>query len=163
MKNLIKQISSLILPLTVLVFIPSCIEKNISITHLSILLAGIIIMCIGLSIMVLTITSFIRGGKGTLAPWSPTSKLVTSGMYGYVRNPMITGVLIVLLGESIAVLSLNILIWAIIFFIINNLFFILYEEPNLGKKFGNEYREYKKNVPRWIPRTSSFNPDSEFN
>ncbi|MCX6255752.1 MAG: isoprenylcysteine carboxylmethyltransferase family protein [Bacteroidia bacterium] len=161
MKNVIKQLISLILPITVLVFVPLYIETNISIPHLSVLLTGLFIMCIGLYIMTMTISTFIRIGKGTLAPWSPTRKLVIGGMYGHVRNPMIMGVLIVLIGESIAVLSLNIFIWAGIFFIINNLFFVLYEEPNLEKRFGTEYQEYKKNVPRWIPSLKAFVPDSE--
>jgi protein-S-isoprenylcysteine O-methyltransferase Ste14 len=65
---------------------------------------------------------------------------------------MIIGVLIVLTGESIAILSLNIFIWTLIFFIINNIWYIFYEEPDLEKKFGDEYRKYKKSVPRWIPR-----------
>lgn len=109
--------------------------------------------------MTMTISLFIKIGKGTLAPWSPTRKLVIRGMYGHVRNPMIIGVLIVLIGESIAILSLNIFIWTVIFFIINNLYFVIYEEPNLEKRFGDEYQEYKKNVPRWIPRLKPFEPD----
>jgi protein-S-isoprenylcysteine O-methyltransferase Ste14 len=60
---------------------------------------------------------------------------------------MIIGVLIVLIGESVSILSLNILIWALIFFIINNVYFLVYEEPDLEKRFGNEYREYKKTYP----------------
>jgi protein-S-isoprenylcysteine O-methyltransferase Ste14 len=47
---------------------------------------------------------------------------------------------------------LNLFIWAIIFFIINNVFFLIYEEPNLEKRFGEQYRKYKKEVPRWIPK-----------
>ena len=94
-----------------------------------------------------TISSFIRIGKGTLAPWSPTKKLFIAGMHAYVRNPMIMGVLTVLIGESIAIISLNILVWAGFFFLLNTVVFILYEEPDLEKKFGDEYREYKRNVP----------------
>jgi protein-S-isoprenylcysteine O-methyltransferase Ste14 len=74
---------------------------------------------------------------------------------------MIMGVLTVLIGESLAILSFNILIWALIFFIINNVYFLVYEEPNLEKRFGNEYREYKRNVPRWIPRLKPFTGNSE--
>ena len=74
---------------------------------------------------------------------------------------MIIGVLIVLIGESVSILSLNILIWALIFFIINNVYFLVYEEPNLEKRFGNEYREYKRNVPRWIPRFKPYSTESE--
>jgi protein-S-isoprenylcysteine O-methyltransferase Ste14 len=161
MRNVIKQVISFILPITVLILIPLSIETNISIHHISTLLPGFFIVCIGFYIMTMTISTFIRIGKGTLAPWSPTRKLVIGGMYGHVRNPMIMGVLTVLIGESISIMSLNIFIWALIFFIINNIWYILYEEPDLQKKFGDEYREYKKNVPRWIPRLKPFIPGSE--
>lgn len=53
----------------------------------------------------MTISTIIRIGKGTLAPWSPTRKLVIGSMYGHVRNPMIMGVLIVLTGEAISIMS----------------------------------------------------------
>jgi protein-S-isoprenylcysteine O-methyltransferase Ste14 len=117
----------------------------------------------GLYILIMAISTVIRIGRGTLAPWSPTKKLVTSGMYGYVRNPMITGVFIVLAGESLAMMSLNIFIWTIGFFLLNNIFFYVYEEPDLEKKFGDEYREYKKNVQRWIPKLISYQPQSQKN
>jgi len=126
-------------------------------------LTGLFIISIGLYVIIVTISTFIRIGKGTLAPWSPTKKLITGGIYGHVRNPMILGVLTVLIGEAIAILSINIFLWALIFFIINNIFFVLYEEPNLEKKFGNEYLEYKRNVPRWIPRFKSSNTNPDFN
>jgi protein-S-isoprenylcysteine O-methyltransferase Ste14 len=156
MKNVLKQIFSFILPVTVLIIVPLSIESNISIHHGPALLAGLLIIAIGLYIMIRTISSFIRIGKGTLAPWSPTRKLVIDGMYRYVRNPMILGVLIVLTGESISVMSPNIFIWTLIFFIVNNVWFLLYEEPDLKKKFGKDYEEYKRNVPRWIPRSNPF-------
>lgn len=66
-----------------------------------------------------------------------------------------------MIGESISITSLNIIIWAFSFFIINIIYFVVYEEPNLETKFGDEYREYKNNVPRWIPRFKPFKPDSE--
>jgi protein-S-isoprenylcysteine O-methyltransferase Ste14 len=136
MKSILKNIISFILPFTALILIPLYIEPDISIKQLYSLVTGLIIISIGLCIMTLTISLFIRIGKGTLAPWSPTRRLVIRGMYRHVRNPMISGVLIVLTGESIAILSLNIFIWTVIFFIINNMYFVLYEEPNLEKRFG---------------------------
>ena len=144
MKNLLKQLLSLILPITVLILLPLSIENNFSIGLTFISIIGLLLMCFGLFVMIWTISTFIKIGKGTLAPWSPTRKLIIGGMYGYVRNPMIMGVLTVLIGESIALLSLNISIWTIIFFFINNVWYVLYEEPNLEKKFGEEYIEYKK-------------------
>ena len=158
MKILINNLISLILPLTVLILVPVWIEKNTSIKFISLLVLGIILIIFGLFIMTLTIWSFIKIGKGTLAAWNPTRKLVIAGMYRYVRNPMIIGVMLVLLGESIALLSFNIFVWAIIFFAIYNLYSFAIEEPNLKKKFSDDYIEYKRNVPRWIPRLKPYKP-----
>jgi protein-S-isoprenylcysteine O-methyltransferase Ste14 len=163
MENIIKQLISFILPVTVLILVPLYIEADNLIHNIPVLMAGLSVMGSGLYIMIITISKFIRIGKGTLAPWSPTKKLVTDGIYGHVRNPMIMGVIIVLIGESVAVLSVIILLWAVIFFIINNLYFFIYEEPNLEKRFGDEYMEYKKNVHRWIPQKKSYIPHKEFN
>ena len=161
MKNILKQSFSLILPITVLILVPLYIESDfnaslniVSIIGLVFVIAGLIILCVNIAI-------FIRIGKGTLAPWSPTRKLVVCGMYAHVRNPMITGVLTVLLGESLLFRSKNIFTWFVLFFIINYVYFILSEEPGLEKKFGAEYLEYKRNVPRWIPRLKAWKPEEK--
>jgi protein-S-isoprenylcysteine O-methyltransferase Ste14 len=104
---------------------------------------------------------FIRFGRGTIAPWNPTRKLVVSGLYLHVRNPMIIGVLTALLGESLIFHSVQIFTWLIAFFIINNIYFVLSEEPGLTKRFGEEYLEYKRNVPRWIPRLRPWKIDTK--
>ncbi len=161
MNSVLKQLFSLILPISVLILIPLTIENNFSIGFTFYSIIGFFLVCIGLYILILTISTFIRIGKGTLAPWSPTIKLIIKGMYGYVRNPMIMGVLCVLIGESLALLSLSISIWAIIFFFINNVWFVAYEEPNLEKKFGDEYILYKKNVRRWVPKLKPYAPQIE--
>jgi protein-S-isoprenylcysteine O-methyltransferase Ste14 len=154
--NLLKQIISFILPITVLIIVPINIETDWSITFGWNLILGLILIIIGLIIMGLTISSFIRIGKGTLAPWSPTKKLVVVGLYRYVRNPMILGVFTVLLGETIGLWSVALLQWSIAFFAINTIYFILYEEPGLEKRFGEDYLNYKKHVSRWIPRLQPF-------
>ena len=102
MINVLKQIFSFILPITVLVIVPLWIEKDWTADIRFSFFCGSIVILLGLTIMTLCISSFIRIGKGTLAPWSPTKKLVIKGLYRYVRNPMILGVLIVLLGEALA-------------------------------------------------------------
>ena len=166
---LLKQLSSLILPVMVLILVPGCIERNLTITSLPAFVVGLVTMCSGVTIMADTIYTFITKGSGTLAPWFPTGKLVITGLYRYVRNPMIIGVLIVLLGESLSILSWKILKWAIIFFLINHSWFLLFEEPSLEKRFGPEYRDYKRRVPRWIPHlqpnkpqaNGSFKPDAK--
>lgn len=159
MKPLLKHLFSFILPITVLIIVPSLIESNRTINLTPITFLGFAVMLAGLTLMFLTIRMFILIGRGTLAPWHPTRKLVTKSLYAYVRNPMILGVNTVLIGEAIAMRSWNILIWAGCFFIGNTIYFILSEEPGLKKRFGAEYEEYKRNVPRWIPRRKAWKPD----
>ena len=122
------------------------------------MLAGGALICAGLALMYRTITLFAREGEGTLAPWDPTQRLVVCGPYRYVRNPMITGVLIVLLGEAVLFGSLWILVWAGVFLALNAVWFPRVEEPGLRERFGAEYEEYRRNVPRWVPRRTPWEP-----
>jgi len=155
------QIKSFVLPFTVLLIIPGVILWLSGFRigwglklpwDAVVVLAGAVMIGNGLYYLAMCIWLFINIGRGTLAPWSPTQKLVIFGPYRHVRNPMISSVLLVLLGESIAFGSLGIFIWFLLFFGINYIYFILSEEPGLERRFGGEYRIYKKNVPRWIPR-----------
>lgn len=155
--KLLRHLFSFILPVSVLILIPWGIEDNWH-TGNRWTVPGALIIVLGLTLMVLTIRMFVLIGKGTLAPWDPTRKLVTGSLYGYVRNPMILGVIILLIGEAVLFRSRNIGIWAASVFVINTIYFILSEEPGLEERFGNEYREYKKNVPRWLPRSTPWYP-----
>ena len=157
----INQVKSFILPFTVLLIIPATILWATGFKigwglglpwDGVIVLAGALLMGSGLYYLSITIWLFINIGRGTLAPWFPTSKLVVIGPYRHVRNPMISGVSMTLLGESIVVGSLGIFILFLLFFIINHIYFIYSEEPGLATRFGDEYLAYKRNVPRWIPR-----------
>jgi protein-S-isoprenylcysteine O-methyltransferase Ste14 len=115
-------------------------------------------IALGLVLMVSTIRLFTRVGHGTLAPWDPTEHLVVEGPYRYVRNPMISGVGAVLLGESLLTGSLTLLGWFAIFMLVNAIYMPLSEEPGLIRRFGDEYREYARHVPRWIPRPTPWEP-----
>lgn len=111
------------MPITVLIIIPYNIENNLSVESMQSFFAGMVFIIASLFLMVTTVSKFIRIGKCTLAPWTPTKKLVISGIYAYVRNLMITGVVIIIIGEAIAFISMSILVWAIVFYIINNIYF----------------------------------------
>jgi protein-S-isoprenylcysteine O-methyltransferase Ste14 len=113
---------------------------------------GFAFIALGLVLMVATIRLFVNVGKGTLAPWNPTQKLVVQGVYRHVRNPMISGVMFILLGEAVLAASLPLLIWFGIFVLANAVYIPLVEEPGLMKRFGDDYLAYKRNVPRWVPR-----------
>jgi len=90
-------------------------------------------------------------GRGTPAPIDPPKELVIIGFYRYVRNPIYVGVLSIFLGHFLWFGYWALLSYTIFAFIGVHFFIILYEEPTLKKKFGAEYEEYCKRVPRWIP------------
>ena len=64
---------------------------------------------------------------------------------------MYVSVVIILFGEAIFFNSLSILIEAIVFFVLANLFVMYYEEPTLRRRFGDSYEAYTQKVKRWIP------------
>jgi protein-S-isoprenylcysteine O-methyltransferase Ste14 len=118
--------------------------------------SGVLSLCVGFLLSSKAVSLFVHIGEGTPAPWDPPRKLVIQGPYRYVRNPMITGAIFILLAEALLLGSIYILIWAGFFFTLNHFRFILAEEPGLEKRFGEEYIIYKKNVPRWIPRITPY-------
>jgi protein-S-isoprenylcysteine O-methyltransferase Ste14 len=65
---------------------------------------------------------------------------------------MISGVICALLAEALAFRSWPLGVWAAVFIAANTLYIPLFEEPGLERRFGEAYRTYKTNVPRWIPR-----------
>lgn len=113
---------------------------------------GAALIAVSLSLMGWAIGLFASAGRGTLAPWDPTQRLVVQGPYRHVRNPMISGVLGVLLGETALLGSPPLLAWFGAFFLANAVYLPLAEERGLEDRFGDDYRLYKENVPRWVPR-----------
>jgi protein-S-isoprenylcysteine O-methyltransferase Ste14 len=170
-QNTASQIKSFVLPFIVLIVVPLLImggAKGFKFgwglglpNDALVICIGLIVFIAGLYLLIATIMLFARIGKGTLAPWSPPEKLVIIGPYHYVRNPMISGVLIALLGESVLFGSIAIFVWFVLCFVINHIYFMLSEEPGLVKRFGNEYIRYKDNVPRWIPRFTPWQNNSD--
>lgn len=149
-----------LLPGTVAVVVPAILvaSKGADVESLRALL-GLPLVVAGFLMWLWTVRLFARIGKGTLAPWDPTTQLVVDGPYGHVRNPMITAVLAVLIGEALVVGSTAIGTWAAIFAVVNHVFFLAYEEPAMERRFGDEYRRYKQNVPRWVPRRTAWRPN----
>ena len=90
-------------------------------------------------------------GKGPFAEFDPPTELVTSGPYQYVRNPISTSVLALILGEAIGFSSTGVFMMVFVSMAIAQMQAVLLEEPLLATRFGEQYREYKARVPRWIP------------
>jgi protein-S-isoprenylcysteine O-methyltransferase Ste14 len=115
-------------------------------------LLGVALIAVGLALVVWTICLFAVVGRGTLAPWDPTSRLVVGGPYRHVRNPMITGVAAILGGEAALLGSAPLVAWLASVLVVNALYLPLVEEPGLRRRYGDEYELYRANVPRWVPR-----------
>lgn len=114
--------------------------------------AGAVALVVGLALFAWCVTLFARVGEGTLAPWDPTRRLVAVGPYRYVRNPMISGVAAMLVGEALLRGSRVLAAWCAVFVLFNHVYFVLSEEPGLERRFGESYRRYRAAVPRWLPR-----------
>jgi protein-S-isoprenylcysteine O-methyltransferase Ste14 len=95
---------------------------------------------------------FTFAGHGSPLPIDAPRKLVVRGLYRYVRNPMYVSVWSVMLAQTVLFASRNVLLYALTFAVAFHLFVLLYEEPALRSKFGDDYDSYCRHVPRWLPR-----------
>jgi protein-S-isoprenylcysteine O-methyltransferase Ste14 len=156
-----------LLPFTVAVLIPLWLARGNGTSwamgpsggEVTLQLAGVGLLGIGLLLFGSSLRRFALEGEGTLAPWDPPRQLVVRGPYRYVRNPMISGVVLVLFGEALMLLSRPHLEWAVIFLAINAVYIPLIEEPVLAQRFGESYRTYCRHVPRLLPRWSPWQAD----
>ena len=117
---------------------------------------SIILLSLGWFICGWTALSFIRT-KGTPVPFNPPPKLITTGLYAHIRNPMLLGLFIFLIGLGIILGSLSLIfIFTPLFVLINVFYLKVVEEKEMEKKFGGEYLEYKKKVPMFIPKIKRY-------
>jgi protein-S-isoprenylcysteine O-methyltransferase Ste14 len=126
----------------------------------SVALRGVGVVLIGLGALGL-LDSFARfavQGLGTPAPVFPTRRLIVSGLYRYVRNPMYVAVVSAILGQGLWFGSPTLVAYGAIVWSLSHLFVVLYEEPKLKASFGADYEVFRAHVPRWIPRIASFSP-----
>jgi protein-S-isoprenylcysteine O-methyltransferase Ste14 len=119
------------------------------------IVAGVVILS-GVAVLLDAFVRFARA-DGTPAPPAPTAHLVVVGPYRYVRNPMYLAVLAIILGQALLFRSVGTLIYAGIVLLAVALFVKGYEEPTLENEYGDEYREYRRNVRGWLPRMRPWN------
>jgi protein-S-isoprenylcysteine O-methyltransferase Ste14 len=115
------------------------------------LILSLPILSLGLFMMGWSVYNFLKV-KGTPVPFNPPPKLVTTGPYAYTRNPMLTGIFVLLFGLSVFFGSISLVILFTPLFIFINAWEVrAIEEPELEKRFGEEYIEYKKKTPMFFP------------
>jgi protein-S-isoprenylcysteine O-methyltransferase Ste14 len=122
------------------------------ISYSSNIIVSLLILAIGLFLMVWSILHFFKI-KGTPVPFNPPPKLVDAGPYAYVRNPMLSGVFILMFGFGILFNSISLVfIFTPLFILFNYVELKAIEEPELEKRLGKKYLKYKKRVPMFFPR-----------
>ena len=115
-------------------------------------IAGIVIMLVGASLALACAATFVVKGRGTPAVFDPPSEFLSVGPYKYVRNPMYIGGFILLVGFGLYQRSVSILLLSLVLLLLTHLAVVSLEEPNLEKRFGQSYIDYKKSVSRWVPK-----------
>jgi protein-S-isoprenylcysteine O-methyltransferase Ste14 len=105
----------------------------------------------GLIPIVQAFIEFIKADGTPVPPASPP-RLVVNGFYRYVRNPIYAGFVVVLAGQALLFGSAGLVEYTAVAWCIGAAAVRFYEEPRLARKFGTEYRDYKRGVRAWIPR-----------
>ncbi len=113
--------------------------------------AGVVLSGAGYALAVWCVMLFIKVGKGTPLPFAHPRELVLVGPYRFVRNPMVLGTVLFLVGDALLLASYAVLAYAILVFIAMH-FFVLIEERSLARRFGQAYRAYLAKTPRWWPK-----------
>jgi protein-S-isoprenylcysteine O-methyltransferase Ste14 len=114
--------------------------------------SGAIPFALGSVLLLWCVREFCVVGKGTLAPWSPPARLVSSGPYRVSRNPMYVAVLLILCGWAWMYRSRTLALYALGVGIAFHLRIVLAEEPFLARTDRDAWNRYKQHVPRWIGR-----------
>jgi quinoprotein glucose dehydrogenase len=114
--------------------------------------AGAVITVLGAALAAWSVLTFSLVGRGTPAPFDPPRRLVVSGPYRWLRNPMYAGAFLALCGAAVFYGSWALAGYAALFLLLTNAMIRFYEEPALGRKFGADYAAYRGRVGRWWPR-----------
>lgn len=121
-------------------------------TSLLVRAVGMILVGVGALALVECFLRFAWTGLGTPAPVAPPRRLVVTGLYRHVRNPMYVAIVAILFGQAFLFGQLALLGYAALVWLLFHLFVTVYEEPSLSRAFPGDYPRYREAVPRWIPR-----------
>lgn len=122
-------------------------------------IAGAVLVLVAVPSLVRLFVRFVRDGLGTPAPVAPTERLVTTGAYRYVRNPMYLAVVATITGQGLLLNQPVLLGYAAAVWVTVASFVRWYEEPTLARQFGEQYQSYRRAVPAWRPRIRPWHQD----
>jgi protein-S-isoprenylcysteine O-methyltransferase Ste14 len=153
---LIAALSTIIVPGGAVVLVPYLILQATGASSVPQLgptqIGSLILALVGVSMVVWVSIAFVAQGKGTPAPIEPPKHFVATGLYRFLRNPMYFGALLTVFAEALFFRSGWLLLYGAILWLALHIPTVLFEEPQLERRFGESYRQYKARTPRWIPR-----------
>lgn len=120
---------------------------------------GSLMILVGAAAVVDAFARFAWQGLGTPAPLFPTQRLVVTGLYRHVRNPIYVAVTAMILGQAMLFGDVGLIGYGAAIWLGFHVFVVAYEEPTLLEAHGPEYEAFRAGVPRWIPRLRQFRPD----
>lgn len=142
-------VTVVLLPMLVLQLEDSVGVSRISRPALRVIAA--IVGVAGIAVQMWCIVLFQRVGRGTPSPLVPTRRLVHSGPYRRVRNPMNIGEMLVFLALALWFGSIGLMLYALAAWLAFHIFIVRTEEPRHRAQFGDEYASYTARVNRWLP------------
>lgn len=114
---------------------------------------GVVLIVLGQVLTVWCAALFLLRGRGSPHPFVvKTQHLVMTGPYKLVRNPMLWGIAVTFVGLCLLLGSVSLWVGFACFLLFAHWFVRLYEEPDMERRFGEAYRAYCRQVPRWLPR-----------
>ena len=146
---------SMLIPIAVLGVIPYALHAAFDSSRVglgAVRWLGLLIVLFGLFVSGFSARLFFTFGLGSPFPWDPPKRFVLTGPYRHVRNPMLLGGFILVLGEGIFFASLSIIGYLLALMLVAHLYIVLHEEKELASRFGHPYLAYKEHVPRWWPK-----------
>lgn len=157
------------LPVAIAVVLPVWLARRLSVgiawpagpLDATLVALGVLAIGLGAVLIVSALAQIALRARAALAPWDPPPRLVIRGAYRRVRNPMISGVLFVLLGQALVLRSWPHALLAGAFLALALAYLLLLEEPQIEARFGDEYRRYCRHVSRLLPRLRPWRPEAE--
>jgi protein-S-isoprenylcysteine O-methyltransferase Ste14 len=126
---------------------------------LAVRIAGGLLIAAGVASVVESFGRFVIRGRGTPAPVAPPTRLVVSGQYRHVRNPMYVALVATVLGQAVVLGSWGLVAYAGLLLVLFHLRVVTYEEPRLAAQFGAQFAAYRAAVPRWVPCVTAWRQD----
>lgn len=117
---------------------------------------GWVAVVAGVGVLLSAFARFALDGLGTPAPLAPTERLVVSGAYRHVRNPMYLAVIAIIGGQAAILASSVLVVYAAVVLATFVAFVRRYEQPALSERYGVEYEAYREAVPGWLPRLGAW-------